>query len=96
MTASSTTTEDLVVASAPMVTPALGGRAWRAGPRQQRRLTWWQRCASLLWWVRGGGGVSIKCDSKGGLWGEGDYSYTLTFVSIRVLLLRLDMDEYPA
>ena len=32
------------MASAPMVTAALGGRAtwtWRAGPWRQRRLTWW-------------------------------------------------------
>ena len=46
--------------------------------------------------VPGGGGGSRKLDSKGGMCGEGDYSCTLTFVSIRVLLLRLDMDEYPA
>jgi hypothetical protein len=33
----------------------------------------------------GSGGGSRKLDSKGGMCGEGDYSCTLTFVSIQVL-----------
>jgi len=47
------------MASAPMVTAALGGRAtWTFGEPDlviNKGSHGWQRCASLLWWFRGGG-----------------------------------------